>query len=92
MKLEDVIDIKGSGKTNSGTISNSGEYPFYSASVKNPSGTHNKYDFDGDKYILLIKSGGNKENPISRSHGIGKVYLVKGKCAANVAVFLLQQK
>jgi restriction endonuclease S subunit len=35
---------------------------------------------------LFIKSGGNSSNPLSLSHGIGKVYLVNGKSSGNTEV------
>ena len=88
VRLGDCVSMN-NGKTNSGDISNTGEYPFYAATVSNPSGTHKTYDFDGNEYILFIKSGGNSKTPISKNLGIGKVYFVKGKCAANIAVFKL---
>ena len=87
--LGDVFKLNGNGKTNSKDITNTGEYPFYRASNLNPSGTNNKYDFDGDNYLLIIKSGGCANNPINTNYGIGKVFLVNGKCAANIAVFQL---
>lgn len=84
-----LFKLNGNGKTNSKDITNTGEYPFYKASCNNPSGTHNTYDFDGDKYMLIIKSGGSSSKPISDNYGIGKVFVVYGKCAANIAVFQL---
>ena len=87
--LGEVCKLNGSGKSNSKDITNTGEYPFYRASCENPSGTHKKYDFDGIQYILIVKSGGSSAKPISCDYGIGKVFLVEGKCAANVAVFQL---
>lgn len=87
--LCELFKLNGNGKTNSGDITNSGEYPFYKASYSNPSGTHNTYDFDGDEYLLIVKSGGSSSKPISDNYGIGKVFEVSGKCAANIAVFQL---
>lgn len=92
MRLGDIFTLGKSGKTNSKDISNTGEYPFYKASCQNPSGTHSTYDFDGVNYLLIVKSGGSSKNPISDTYGIGKVFLVSGKCAANVAVFQLLLK
>ena len=85
-KLGDVCDMSEKGDVNSSAITNTGEYPFYKASFNNPSGTHNKYSFDGDEYILFVKSGGNAKNPISLTHGIGKSFLVSGKNCANSEV------
>ena len=88
-KLGEIFKLNGNGKTNSSNITNTGEYPFYKASCNNPSGTHSEYDFDGDEYLLVVKSGGSSSKPISNKYGIGKTFLVKGKCAANIAVFQL---
>jgi type I restriction enzyme S subunit len=85
-KLGEVCDMSIKGNTNSKEISNTGEYPFYKASVSNPSGTHNTFCFDDIEYLLFIKSGGNSSNPLSLSHGIGKVYLVNGKSSGNTEV------
>ena len=90
--LGEIFNLNSSGSTNSKDISNTGEYPFYRASCNNPSGTHNKYDFDDIEYLLIVKSGGCANKPISSEYGIGKVFLVNGKCAANIAVFQLLQK
>ncbi len=90
--LGELFKLNGNGKTNSKDVSNTGEYPFYRASCENPSGTHNSYDFDGNEYLLIVKSGGSSLKPISREYGIGKVFLVNGKCSANIAVFQLLPK
>ena len=84
--LGEVCNMSIKGNTNSKEISNTGEYPFYKASVSNPSGTHNTFCFDDIEYLLFIKSGGNSSNPLSLSHGIGKVYLVNGKSSGNTEV------
>jgi type I restriction-modification system DNA methylase subunit/restriction endonuclease S subunit len=90
-KLGDIFDLK-SGNVNSNEITNTGEYPFYNAGMNNPIGTHNKFTFDGEKYILFIKSGGNAKNKISDSHALGLNYLVNGKIACNIAVYKLIEK
>ncbi len=74
-RLGDIISLK-AGKFNTKNMSNTGEYPFYNASINNPIGTHNEYCFDGDKYILFIKSGNVNAN------SVGNVLLVKGKIGA----------
>ena len=90
--LGELFNLNGNGKTNSKDITNTGEYPFYKASCNNPSGTHNTFDFDSKEYLLIIKSGGSSSKPISENYGIGKVFVVNGKCAANIAVFQLLPK
>jgi len=74
-RLGDIITLK-AGKFNTKNMSNTGEYPFYNASINNPIGTHNEYCFDGEKYILFIKSGNVNAN------SVGNVLLVKGKIGA----------
>ncbi len=85
--LGEVCNMSIKGNTNSNQITNTGEYPFYKASVSNPSGTHCDDCFgDDNDYILFIKSGGNAKKPLSLSHGIGKVYWVSGKSSGNSEV------
>ena len=84
--LGEVCEMSIKGNINSGEITNTGEYPFYKASVSNPSGTHNSYCFDGENYILFIKSGGSALNPLSLNYGIGKVFFVNGKSSGNTEV------
>ena len=89
--LGEVCNMNIKGNTNTKTITNTNEYPFYRASVTNPSGSHNTYCFEGEEYILFVKSGGNSLNPLSLSHGIGKVYLVNGKTSGNTEVVKIVQ-
>ena len=84
--LGDVVTKVRSGKTNSTSISNTGEYPFYGCTAVVPTGTHQSYDFEGDTYFLFAKSGGNAKTPISSTLGIGKFHLVHGPSAGNVAI------
>ena len=79
-RLGDVCEFK-AGKFNTKNMTNTGAYPFYNASVNNPIGIHNEFCFDGDKYLLFVKSGGNSNNRISDTHGLAKCYLTKGKSA-----------
>lgn len=86
--LGEIMSMKG-GSTNSSKAKgkSTGKIPFYAATVSNPSGMIDKYDFDDPEYLLYVKSGGNASTPIGRSLGICKVYFVEGKSSANVAVF-----
>lgn len=87
VELGKILIRKKNGKTNSTAITNTGEYPFYSATANNPNSTHNSYDFDDDDYYFLFaKSGGNSKTIYGKSLGIGKFWLTKGKTAANVAM------
>lgn len=83
-KLGDVIETK-SGKFNTKNMSNTGEYPFYNASI-NSIGTHNEYCFDKDKYIILVKSGN------IHAHGLGSVNLVCNKIAAVSDMVMIYSK
>jgi type I restriction-modification system DNA methylase subunit len=86
VELSNIIKKEKNGKTNTNDITNTNEYNFYSATANNPSGTHNKYDFDGEKYLLFAKSGGNSKTIYGESLGIGKFWLVSGKSAGNIAM------
>lgn len=87
--LGDICKINKQGTVNTKDITNTKEYNFYSASFNNPVGTHNTYDFDGDEYLIFIKSGGSNKKPTSNTYGLAKVFYIKGKIAANKAVFQL---
>lgn len=90
-KLGDICELK-SGKFNTKNMSNAGIYPFYNASVNNPIGRHDQFCFDGDKYILFIKSGGNAKNKISESHALALPILVKSKTATVSDVIQIKSK
>ena len=88
-KIKDVLIKKNNGKTNTNDINTSGKYPFYSATAMNPNNYHDNYDFDSisnKDYFLFAKSGGNSKKIFGNNLGIGKFWLVNGKCATNVAI------
>ena len=87
MKLGEIIAKVKSGKTNSTEISNSGDYDFYGCTAKVPTGKHNRFDFEGDEYLLFAKSGGNAKTKVGENLGIGKFHYVTGKTAGNIAVY-----
>ena len=87
MQLGDIIAKVKSGKTNSTEISNSGDYDFYGCTAKVPTGKHNRFDFEGDEYLLFAKSGGNANTKVGENLGIGKFHYVTGKTAGNIAVY-----
>ena len=87
VKLGDIIEKVKSGKTNSTEISNSGDYDFYGCTAKVPTGKHNRFDFEGDEYLLFAKSGGNAKTKVGENLGIGKFHYVQGKTAGNIAVY-----
>ena len=74
-KLGEVCEIK-AGKYYTKDMSNTGEYPFYNASINNPIGTHYEYCFDGDKYLVIF-IGGN-----TNADTIGNLCLCRGKIAS----------
>ena len=87
VNLGDILERCKNGKTNTTSITNTGEYPFYSATADNPNGTHNSFDFDDNKdYFLFAKSGGNSKTIYGKNLGIGKFWLVKNKIAGNIAM------
>lgn len=87
VKLGDIIEKVKSGKTNSTEISNSGDYDFYGCTAVVPTGKHDRFDFDGDEYLLFAKSGGNAKTKVGENLGIGKFHYVQGKTAGNIAVY-----
>jgi len=87
MQLGDIIAKVKSGKTNSTEISNSGDHDFYGCTAKVPTGKHNRFDFEGDEYLLFAKSGGNAKTKVGENLGIGKFHYVTGKTAGNIAVY-----
>jgi len=87
-KFSDCFDIK-TGKLNKRDLNNNGSYPYYNASTNNPIGKTNKLSFIGDKYIIMIRCGGNSKNRVSNDHALGQVYLVKDIIGANEGVYQL---
>ena len=73
IELGSICEFK-SGKFNTCIMDNNGPYQFFNATI-NSIGFHSEYCFDGEKYILLIKSGNVKAS------GLGSVITVKGKIA-----------
>lgn len=73
VELGSICEFK-SGKFNTCNMDNKGTYPFYNATI-NSIGFHSEYCFDGDKYLLLIKSGNIKAD------GLGSVTKLYGKNA-----------
>ena len=78
VKLADICKFK-SGKFKTKDIDNNGPYKFYNASL-NSIGTHSKYCFDGDIYILLVKSGNINANTI----GSVKIEYGKKACVSDM--------
>jgi len=86
VELGNILTRKNNGKTNTNDVTNTGIYPFYSATAENPSGITNKNDFDGANYLLFAKSGGSSKTIFGNTLGIGKFWLVSGKSSGNIAM------
>jgi len=89
--LDDVVNIK-KGTFNTQDIDNKGEYPYYNASYNNPAGKHSQFSVDLPEYIIFIKDGGNKSNPLSLSSGMAKSFYVTGKSAVQHGNVILTSK
>ncbi len=90
-QINDLFEII-NGKYNSGDMDNNGNIPFYSCSNLNPVGTHSVESIDLPEYLLLICSGGSKDNLIGENVGLGKCYHIKGKTACRSMVYALNKK
>lgn len=67
-------------KFNSKDMDNIGDIPFYSGKWNSPVGTHSEYSYESDReYFVIIKDGGGDHT--SDTVGLGKIFIVKGKCA-----------
>lgn len=86
--FKDCFDIK-TGKLNKRDLLDNGQYPYYNASVNNPIGRTDKLSFTGDKYIIMIRCGGNAKNKVSLDHALGQVFQVEGTIGANEGVYQL---
>ena len=84
--INSLIKYIKNGKSNSTEITNTGEYKAYGCTAKGLIGTHNKYDFEGDNYLLFAKSGGNHKTIYGDNLGIGKFHKESGYTAGNVAI------
>ena len=87
-KFSDCIEIK-TGKLNKRDLNDNGIYPYYNASINNPFGKTNKVSFTGNKYIIMIRCGGNSKNKVSNDHALGQVYLINGDIGANEGIYQL---
>ena len=91
IKLEEIFNFK-SGKFNSSDCKTVGKYPFYTGKSIQPEGYSNKYCYDGNEYIILIKDGGSGYGEYGFHIGLGNVYLGKGKCGFTCHQILLENK
>lgn len=80
-KFGDICNMK-SGKYNSKDCNKTGKYPFYNSKASNPSGFIDKFCFDYNKYLILIKDGGAGFQKYGEQIGLGKVFKVSGKTGA----------
>jgi restriction endonuclease S subunit len=87
-KLGDMVDFD-KGTFNTKDIDNSGKYPYYNSGFNNPSGSHSEFTIDKPEYILFVKDGGNKSNPLNENSGMAKPFYVQGKSAVNACVLIM---
>lgn len=87
-KFSECFEIK-TGKLNKRDLNDKGSYPYYNASINNPFGKTNKVSFTGNKYIIMIRCGGNSKNKVSNDHALGQVYLINGDIGANEGIYQL---
>ncbi|VVU94783.1 N-6 DNA Methylase [seawater metagenome] len=80
-KLSNLCNLK-AGKFNSRDCRSKGKYPFYNGKATNPSGFNDKFCFDYNNYLILIKDGGAGYKKYGDQIGLGKVFKVNGKSSA----------
>jgi type I restriction-modification system DNA methylase subunit len=90
-KLGDLVEFK-KGNYNTKDVDNKGKYPYYNSGYKNPSGSHSEYTINEKEYIIFIKDGGNKSNPLSEKSGMAKSFYCTGKSAINSHNLIFIQK
>lgn len=91
VELGEICDMK-NGNLNSKDMSNEGNIPFYTCSSNNPVGVHTDHTFDYNNYLLIVISGGSKNNLTGDNVGLGKSYIVTGKTACRTNVVALIPK
>jgi type I restriction-modification system DNA methylase subunit len=91
VKLGDIVDFD-KGTFNTKDIDNSGKYPYYNSGYSNPSGSHSVFTIDKSEYILFVKDGGNKSNPLNENSGMAKPFYVQGKSAVNCHLMIFLNK
>ncbi|NDE15890.1 hypothetical protein EBZ80_13260 [bacterium] len=81
VRLGDLYEVGKLSKTfNSKDVDNQGDVPFFNGKWNCPVGTHSEHSFerDGD-YFVMIRGGGGDHS--SDTVGMGKFFMVRGKCA-----------
>ena len=71
-----------SGRYKSGDKNETGAYPFYTATVTNPTGRSDLNPFDFPAYILFAKQGGNSTDQTSNV-GLAKAWLLRQPACAS---------
>ena len=90
-KLGELVDFD-KGSFNTKDIDNIGKYPYYNSGYNNPSGLHSEFTIDKPEYILFIKDGGDKNNPLNENSGMAKPFYVQGKSAINCHLMIFLNK
>lgn len=78
------------GKYNRKDMKGSGDYPFYNSNTIAPIGFHDSYCFDGDRYCVFTKDGGNLKNKVSDTHSLALPKLMSGKIACTNGVIKIE--
>ncbi len=68
-----------SGKFNSSDCKSVGLYPFYNGKAIQPDGFSDKFCYDNQAYLILIKDGGAGIGKYGEHIGLGNVFYVTGK-------------
>jgi restriction endonuclease S subunit len=87
VKLGDLVEFD-KGNFNTKDVDNSGKYPYYNSGCNNPSGSHSEFTIDKPEYILFVKDGGDKNNPLNENSGMAKPFYVTGKSAVNGCILI----
>ena len=86
-RLGDVCTFK-AGRYKSGDKAETGAYPFYTATIANPTGRADLEPFRYAEYILFAKQGGNSKD-LSSEVGLAKAWLLRAPACASCHMLAL---
>jgi restriction endonuclease S subunit len=79
VELGSILNLT-SGKFKSSDSNKTGLYPFYNGKAIQPDGLSDKYCYDSNEYIIIIKDGGAGVGKYGDQIGLGNVFFQTGKC------------
>ena len=79
VELGSILNLT-SGKFKSSDSNKTGLYPFYNGKAIQPDGLSDKYCYDSNEYIIIIKDGGAGVGKYGDQIGLGNVFIQTGKC------------